>query len=179
MNLRIKNTKITAKIIGWIQIIGGITGLGIMAYLLLNTGAINGALLLIFLIGICLFSFSIYSGRLLLNTDNQKFGLWLSAINFFLQLISFSIKGYGLCYCSGLAINIGIEGSIIKLSANFIKSNFSMSINDQSATFMITINLIALLALWVIADIYDEKYIKKGEKSENEIQVTSTAANIR
>lgn len=170
MELRIKNTKITTKIIGWIQIIGGITGLGIMAFLMLKTGAINGALLLVFLIGISLFSLSIYSGRQLLNKENQKLGLWLSAVNFLLQLFSFSIKGYGLSYCSGLAINIGIEDSILKLSANFIKSNFSMSINDQSVTFMITINLIALLALWVIADIYDEKYIKKVEKFENKIQ---------
>jgi len=48
MKLRIKSTNLTVKIIGWLQIIGGIAGIGLMAYLMLNTGEINGALLLIF-----------------------------------------------------------------------------------------------------------------------------------
>ena len=63
MRLRIKNTNLTLKMIGWLQILGGIVGLGIMAYIMYETGTITGVILLLILIGIGLFSFSIYSGK--------------------------------------------------------------------------------------------------------------------
>lgn len=55
MRLRIKSTKLTLQIISGLQIVGGITGLGLVAYLMLQTGPINGAILLIFLMGLALF----------------------------------------------------------------------------------------------------------------------------
>jgi hypothetical protein len=63
MKLRIKNTELTLKIISWLQIIGGIIGIGLIIYSLLNTGELNGPLLFIFLTGISLFIFSIYVRR--------------------------------------------------------------------------------------------------------------------
>ena len=53
MKLRIKNTEITTKIISWIQIIGGIYGIGLISWLMLQKNdSINGAILFIFLLGL-------------------------------------------------------------------------------------------------------------------------------
>jgi hypothetical protein len=44
MQLRIKNTALTLLIIGCLQIIGGITGLGLMGYLMYYAGALTGGI---------------------------------------------------------------------------------------------------------------------------------------
>jgi len=88
MKLRIKNTSITLKIIGWLQIIGGILGLGVMAYIMYQTGTITGIVLLLLLIGIGLFSFSIYSGQLIITELHKSRGIIYSIINQFLQLFN-------------------------------------------------------------------------------------------
>ena len=86
MRIRIKSTTLTLQIISWLQIVGGVTGLGLVAYLMLQTGTINRAILLIFLIGLGLFSYSIYSGKRLLTDPEKGTGIVLSIINQVVQL---------------------------------------------------------------------------------------------
>lgn len=59
------------KSIGWLQIVGGIFGLVSICNSLLQTGVINGSLLLIFLCSIGVFVFSIYAGKSLLYSKNE------------------------------------------------------------------------------------------------------------
>ena len=72
MKYRIKSTKTTILIIGIYQIIGGFAGLGVTAYLALNTGTINGAIFLIFAIAIGLYLFSIKSGTVLYSSKGRR-----------------------------------------------------------------------------------------------------------
>src|SRR5688572_14400055 len=104
MRLRIKNTTLTLQIISWLQIVGGVSGLGLVAYLMLQTGTINGAILLIFVIGLGLFSFSIYSGKRLLTDETKRTAIILSIINQVVQLFQWSLFGFALSYSSGAEI---------------------------------------------------------------------------
>lgn len=165
MQMRIKNTAITTMILSWIQIIGGIYGLGLIVWLLLKTETINGPILLIFLTGLSLFIFSIVTGRYLLSKSNLKLGLILSLINFCLQLFEFKINGYGFAYCSGINLMIGAENGF-KVGFGLINSTFSMFLNTDDADFVFKINIVAVFLIWLIADIYDEIFKSKNENNE-------------
>jgi hypothetical protein len=171
MELRIKNTLLTLQIIGWLQVIGGISGIGLVAYLMLQTDTINGPLLLIFLIGLTLFSYSIYSGKRLLNDESKVTATILSIINYVFQLCQWSLLGYGLSYSSGAEITLGIEGLAFKFNFSVIASNFKMLINSDDE-FLIKINLIAVLVIFVLVDILKEMKDKSDEKTVvEEIQI--------
>ncbi|MEO5980025.1 MAG: hypothetical protein ABIS36_09720 [Chryseolinea sp.] len=162
MRLRIKSTTLTLQIIGWLQIIGGVTGLGLVAYLMLQTGTINGAILLIFLIGLELFSYSIYSGKRLLTDEEKETGIILSIINQVMQLFQWSILGYGLSYSSGAEITLGVQGLTFKFNFAAIVSTFKMAINSDDGFFM-KINLVALLIIFALADILKELKTKNED----------------
>ena len=166
MRLRIKSTTLTLQIIGWLQIVGGVTGLGLVAYLMLQTGTINGAILLIFLIGLGLFSYSIYSGKRLLTDEEKGTGIILSIINQVMQLFQWSMFGYGLSYSAGAEITLGVQGLTFKFNFSAIVSTFKMAINTDDE-FFIKINLIAILIIFVLVDIWKEL---KDESGEQEIE---------
>ena len=161
MKIRIKNTKITTIIIGWIQIIGGIYGIGLMSRLMLQqNNPINGAVLLIVLLGLSLFIFSIYSGRYLLNSNKIKLGIILSLINFVLQVVNFRFSGYSLTYSSGIDLIVGVNNGF-NFEFGIIRSLFSSSINTDNKDFALSINLASLLIIWILVDIYDELFDNK------------------
>lgn len=142
------------KLIGWIQIIGGITGLGLIGYLLLQTVEITGAILLIYLIGISLFIFSIYTGNTLVFSLDKSRGLVLTIINQLLQLIQFSILGYGISYSSGAELLIGLKGRSLDFNFAIVVSTFIMSINSNHV-FLIDVNLFAVLILVISIILYN------------------------
>jgi hypothetical protein len=167
MRLRIKSTTLTLQIISWLQIAGGVTGLGLMAYLMLRTETINGAILLILLIGLGLFSYSIHAGKRLLTDEEKGTGIVLSIINQVVQLFQWSMFGYGLSYSSGAEITLGIEGLTFKFNFAAVVSTFKMAINSDDG-FFIKVNLIAILVIFVLADILKELKEKKEEEVEGQ-----------
>lgn len=162
MRFWITNTGLTVKVISWIQIIGGIIGLGLIAKVLLNTETINGVMLLIFLTGLSLFIFSIYARTQLLSRDNKKLGITLSILNQVLQLIQWNILGYGLSYSSGAEVLIGFYGVSLNFSASLL-SSFDMSINSDGDSF-IRLNIIPIIVIIILSAI-----IKKDNSSQKEI----------
>jgi len=129
-------------LIVWLQIIGGINGIGLIVYLMLQTEVISGPLLFIFLTGLFLFGFSIYCGRILMN--NEKDGFIISGINQALQIFQFRMLGYGLSYSSGITVAFGIKGLTFNFETAF--SSFNMNVNSGN-DFLIRINLIPILVL--------------------------------
>jgi hypothetical protein len=177
MKLRIKNTTLTLKIISWLQIGGGITGLLLMAYLMLKTGAINGGILLIVLTGIGLFWYSIYSGKRLLTDTEKRTALILSIINYAVQVIQWSISGYGIAYNSGIEATLGIEGMMIKFNFAIFFTTFKMFISSGDE-FFIKINFIAILIIVVLIDIIKELKNKSEEQEIIEQPLQTEEANI-
>jgi hypothetical protein len=166
MKLRIKSTTLTLTLISWLQIVGGIAGFFLMASLMLGTATINGAVLLIILIGLALFLFSIYSGKRLLTDDNKISGVVLSIINQALQIFQWHMFGYGLSYSSGAEITLGFQEMTIKFNFAAIFSTFRMSINSEGE-FFLTANFIAIFITIVLADILKELKDQRAVKIEN------------
>ena len=167
MRLRIKNTKLTLQIIGWVQVAGGLTGLYLVAKLMLQTNDINGALLLIFMIGIFLFLYSIYCGKKLLIEPNKSFSIAYSIINYILQVLQWYLFGYGFTYSSGIELNVGAQKSEFTFNAG-LTSDFAMSINTNDNYFL-KINLFALLAVIVLFDVLEEnRTISKEIKTQDD-----------
>jgi hypothetical protein len=140
-----KLTKFTTlNIISWIQIIGGITGLGLIADLLLQTDSINGPILLIFLIGLGLFIFAIYTGVSLFFDKNKKKGVILTILNQFFQFFQWHILGYGMSYSSGAELLIGVKGGTLNFRIAAFISTFRMSIHSQDS-WNFSINIASIL----------------------------------
>jgi hypothetical protein len=148
-----KNLNLLIKIIGWMQIVGGVVGLGLMASIMVKTETISGIILFLFLTGLSLFIFSIYCGTTLLSKNTVYKGLILSLFNQALQFVQWCLFGYGLSYSAPLQFLIGIKGS---LSFDFnmaIASTFNMSFNTSDDYFL-KINLIAILVFIILLKIY-------------------------
>ncbi|MEQ9288707.1 MAG: hypothetical protein RIG77_17430 [Cyclobacteriaceae bacterium] len=173
MKLRIKNTDLTIKLFGWLQIIGGIIGIGVVSWLTMNIGEVNGAILLIILFGYFLFSYSIYSGIKLLNSETLKLGLVLSIINFCFQVIQFKILGYGLTYTIGTAFSIGYEIDKLKFNFEIISSQFYMSLATTDGEFKFMLNIMAIFFLVVLFDIWDEVTSEQGEVELDTLEPTT------
>lgn len=170
MNINIKNQKLALQLIGWLQCVGGIFGFGLLAYLMLNTGAISGAILLIFCVGILLFGYSTYCGKRLIFDQEKTGAIIVSIINHFLQLIQWSMLGYGLTYTSGVGITAGINKGPFHFTVGATTSNFNMSINSD-IEFVFKINLLALFIILVLLNILEE--IKKAKVDGYENIVTN------
>lgn len=154
MRLITENSTRILKLISYLQIIGGITGLVLIGNLLLQTGTLNGPLLLIFLTGIGLFLFSISCGKVLLGPDKKK-GIIYSLINQGIQLFQWSAFGYGMSYSSGARACVGIKGLSIIFDFAVIVSSFDMYINSGEE-FYVKINIIALFVIIVLYYVWRE-----------------------
>jgi hypothetical protein len=176
MRLRIRDTSLTLKIIGWQQIVGGIAGIGVIAYLMLQTAAVNGGVLLIFLTGLALFIYSIYVGKSLLTDENKRVAIILAIINQAFQLIQWSMFGYGLSYSSGAELTVGIVDTTFKFDLAIITSKFQMSINSDP-DFLLKINLFAFLVMLVLVDILNEDE-NEPEAVEEPVQTGESAPGM-
>ena len=154
IKLRIKDTAVTLKIIGWLQLVGGVTGMYLMGRLLLQTGTITGPILFILLTGISLFLFSAYVGKRLL-TANDKNGIRLSILNQALQLFNFHLFGFGFGYSAGANFLFGVKQVALDFDFSFIFSTFHMSIYSVGEYFF-KINFLAVLLIMVLCNIYNE-----------------------
>ena len=165
-----EKSKIRLKVLGWYQIIGGIAGVLVTIWIASQLGQVNGWLILVVLFALCLFVFSIYAGRLLLN-DNYRRGLKLSIINQAMQILQFAVAGCVFWYASGLMLTVGIKTSEgFTFTFNFgVISSWQISIATSSREFSLAINLVAIYFLYFTEklqtsikrekEIYEEKQI--------------------
>lgn len=163
MKLRIKNTDLTIRILGIYQLLGGIVGLGVTGWLLLKTGTINGPVLFILLTAIGFYSLSIKAGSLLLK-KRMKEGLIYSMVNQILQFVAFSVGGNMYKFISGGKTLIGFDftnGFHFKIDFGLTSEfNFSILVDEQH--YFVYVNILAILVLYVLSDIYEE--LKNADK---------------
>ena len=125
------------KILAFYQILTGI--LGLLFLLLINLK--NSSTIFVIIIG--LYSFSIYSGYLLLTKNFEK-GLDLSTYNQLIQVVGFGISGFTFEYFSGIYLSLGLNitnDTIINYNAGF--NTWILNLGSNSTLF-ININLVAL-----------------------------------
>lgn len=162
-----KDTASKLKALGIYQIAGGVIGLLLTFWIIKGVTLFSGLLLLVLLVAIGLYSYSIYCGILLLKKKIS--GLRHSLINQVFQLVSFLIAGFAFQYISGIFISIGLD---LTNSFNFIFnvgiSSWQININGDAEPFLLNFNLVALILILFI-----EELRKKINKEELENQLAS------
>ncbi len=164
MKKRFKDTKTTVKVIGLYQIIGGILGILLSCWLIINTGEINGPTLFIYCLALFLFGFSIKAGNILLQPKNFKKGIVYSLILQGLQIFAVSVGNYSFDFYSGVRGAIGFEfseGFQFIFRTSF--SGFYFSLNSDQSMFFLKVNLIAFMLFYILLDLYDEEKEKKKQ----------------
>lgn len=160
-----KDTVSKLKGLGIYQIAGGIIGLLLTVWSVLNLPGIAGILLLIILIAVTLYAYSIYCGILLLK--KKAIGLKFSFVNQCLQLVSISAFGFAFKYVSGIVLAVGID---LTESFYFIfdagVSSWQISIYGDTAPFIISFNFVAVFILLFIDRL--KRTIQK-EQLENQL----------
>lgn len=144
-----------SKILALYEIIGGFVGISLTIYIIFKLNAFPFLLVCMFFIAFGLYIYSIICGIIILK--NLRIGFKLSRINQFLQILNFSVLGYGFNYISGLFIRIGMDLSepfnfILEWGASTWKLDFN---NSQSMNYF-SINIIAVILLLFI-----DKHIKE------------------
>ncbi|MBB6611593.1 hypothetical protein H7F15_11140 [Pontibacter sp. Tf4] len=145
-----KSTRTKLSIIAIYQIVGGVLGILLTAWVMYSGEmVIDQAALRMGLFAGALYVFSILCGRMLYR--NYKRGLLLSIVNQVLQVVYFSFGAYGFQYVAGLRVGIGVDmigGWIFKF--RLALSSFHFNIGTDLGQEFIGVNLVALfLIFWM------------------------------
>jgi hypothetical protein len=148
------------------QMIGGGIGMILNTWILINTGYITGGVVFLLFTSYGLFGFSIYCGNLLNKSKYDK-GLRLSKINQALQVIKFSVLGYGYKYISGFMLMIGIDiTNNFLFTFEFSLSSWRITINSDDLLGIIGINLVAVFLVWLTGKLQNdlEEYLSTNDE---------------
>lgn len=145
MNEFIKqNEKTKLKGLAYYQIAGGVIGIGLTIWLTAQIAIFTGLLLLILILAIGLFLFSIFCGQQLLKGNIVK-GLKLSSFNQILQTMNFAIAGFAYKFIAGIMLTVGINyTSNFNFEFNFSLPTFQFNINQDNELLTFGFNIIAL-----------------------------------
>jgi len=144
-----KKTKVKLEIIGIYQAMGGLIGFYPIAVNFFSQG-LSRYFNIIFLPFTLLYTFSLVCGYLLL-TGNFKKGINLSIYNQALQILSFSVLGFGYMYAAGIfaAIKLDLTQDIF-LGLDFDVSHFILKLNSDFDVTYISINVVPVFILGVL-----------------------------
>ena len=156
-----KSTKSNLYNLGLYQIIGGVLGVLIIIWVIFKSQVSNELTVLVYLVMILFFCYSIFCGMLCIQT--KKNALIHSLTNQILQLFGIAIMGYAFKYIAGLYLTIGLDlkDSIeFKFGAGI--SKFDFNINNERERLELDFNLVALALIYWI-----DKCMKKVKEEEN------------
>ena len=159
------SSKLHLKLIylGIYQIAGGCAGVLIVLLSLLIIPATNGLAILLYLLMVLFFLFSIFCGILCIKSGDKA--LTYSLINQILQIIDIAILGYGFQYAAGVYLTAGIdltEDFTFKFGLGI--SKLELNINSEPERLELRFNFVAFFILSFIGNL--KKQIKKEEEDE-------------
>lgn len=137
----IKNLKVLAIY----QIIGGLLGLIIVTFRIIQIQTFTPFVILLLAIAFGLYIFSLLSGWLLWNQYTA--GVQCSLINQYLQIVQFAIGGFAYMYVSGGHFSLGVDLTYsYQVLFNFgIFSTFQFEVFAQASTVQLSFNFVAIL----------------------------------
>ena len=173
-----KSSKIKLRILAWYQIIGGLCGVLMFLWILIQTDQIHGLSWVIFSIILILYCFSIYSGWLLFG-DRLIFGLKLSIINQWLQIVALTFVRFTYMYVAGMELFITIDtANGFNLGIKYyLGSEATISFYNEEKPFFIGVNLIALILVGLITKLRDT--IKREKEIFNELEFSDGSDDER
>ena len=162
-----KNTKSNLYKLGLYQIIGGVLGVLIIIWVIFKSPAFSELTVLIYLVMVLFFCYSIFCGTLCIQT--KKNALIHSLTNQILQLFGFAVMGYALKYVAGFYLTIGLDlKDSIEFNFGAGISKFDFNINNERERLELDFNLVAFLfIIWI------DKIMKKVKEEESFRQTSS------
>src|SRR5215831_3400857 len=148
MSNKAESIPTSLKVLGIYQIVGGALGIG-MTIWMMDLSSVSALLLLIILIAMALFAYSMFCGVLLLR--RPKPGLKHSMINQLLQVVSFSVLGFSFQYAGGIFLSVGMDltdSLLFKFNAGI--SSWQIIFSSSNDYLIINLNLVALSLVYVI-----------------------------
>lgn len=141
------------------QIVGGVLGFLMMAYLFMTTNwkaTPNWKDYLSMISPFLFFGFCIYSG-MLLNKKNYVLGFKLVFISLVIQLIAFDVFGLFYSAINGVAVNLTLDlTNDVLAGLDFYPSQFFVALSSNVDVFIVKINLVVIGML-----IYTSKVFQK------------------
>lgn len=131
------------------QIVGGIIGVGLIIYVLTNLEEVSVYYITIMVFGLLLYIFSFLAGIFVFL--RKSFSLKISLINQALQVIGFSLFGYGFEFVAGISYDVFFDyndGLDITTSLGFC--NWHFLVNNDTGIMQVSINIIAIAMLFFI-----------------------------
>jgi hypothetical protein len=157
--------------LAYYQIGGGIFGIAVTIWSVFGESELSGLQFLLFLVALCLYSFSMYCGRQLLIRQ-VKSGLRLSTINQVLQSINFAILGYAFKYTAGFLFFLGIDfTNDLKFKFFFSLSTFQFNINFDKQELTVGLNLVAIFVIYLIQKLQDQI---ENSRQEDDLSESTT-----
>ncbi len=145
-----KDTFFKLKALGIYQLLFAATGFALTVAILVRTGFQHMQITAVFALVLVLYFYGILCG--ILCWQKRKQALPYSLVNQYLQLIGFSIVGYGFRYIAGLALYLGIDMTndfFVSLKLEVL-STWKIQLEDDSDVILINFNIIAMLAIIII-----------------------------
>jgi len=159
-NLISKETQSGLTKLGLYQITGGAIGILLIIWSIYKNRLLAGPTLLIYLIILLFFSYSIFCGTLCLKLKKNSLGH--SLINQILQLIGLAIMGFAFQYVAGFYLTIGLDlTESFKFSFEAGISKFDFNFNNEKETLVFDFNLVAFAVIYWI-----DKLMKKVKEEE-------------
>ena len=153
-------------LLGAYQIGGGIYGLIISSILIASFSSYPIGKILLAILNISLFAFSIICGYLIVTRRFLK-GLNLSIYNNALQVIGFGITGYSFKYVSGFFAGLTldmVDDTLIGFGFDF--SIITLGFGSNSQAIFMTLNIFAIVILAFIFKMRDKIELKIKSQSE-------------
>lgn len=144
---KLKSNRNILKGIGILEITGGITGIGLILWLMLQGMETNTYVFLILLFAIGFYIYSIFAGLQLFK--HKENGAFHSRILQYLQIPGISLGGMTYILTSGgyLFVGYNITEGNIKFDFGLIASKFQINILNSDEGSFIYLNILAVIVL--------------------------------
>lgn len=178
----LKKNRNILKGIGILEITGGITGLGLIIWLMLQGTETNTFVLLILLLAIGFYVYSIFAGLKLFK--KLEYGIIHSRILQYIQIPAFSIGLLTYIMTSGgyFLLGYNFTEKTITFSFALIASKFQLNILNHGESEFFSINLLAIVVLVLLEktlnNIKKQNLLKENyERNMNEWLESKSADN--
>ncbi len=163
---KLKNKRNIIKGIGILEIIGGVSGIGIILWLMLQGIETNTYVFLIFLFAIGFYMYSIFAGIRLFKLLEK--GGFHSRILQYLQIPGISLLGITYILTSGGYLFVGYNSTEGAFQFDFgvLASKFQINIINSDQGNFVYLNIMAIIVLVLleksIATIKEQKMVKEN-----------------
>ena len=150
------------------QIIGGVIGMILTIYVMTTAVTFSLLLITILIVIFGLYSYSILCGVLILKSP--LIGLKYSLINQYIQILSFSILGYGFKYLSGLYFLLEFDlGNLPSFQLQWGLSTWNINFKNALEIKTVGINFVAIFLILFIDRQINILKVKAIDNSINEL----------